>query len=163
MLGVSENPDWIPKHERKENRHVQFKYTDDAKGDKESPKGCSSLKICECFYTCPRSPFYRETKGLLHFENTPRTQGISLVWTCTWMLFTYHTFTSPPLVHTPNPDFLRRRLWLGFPLIRESSHPRNLHTSWHPNSNFSKFPNFADFRFRDFAGSWLRIFTGSWP
>jgi hypothetical protein len=57
MLGVSENPDWIPKHERKENRHVQFKYTDDAKADKESPKDCSSLKICECFYTCPRAPF----------------------------------------------------------------------------------------------------------
>jgi hypothetical protein len=32
-VGVSENPDRISEHERKENRHVQFKYTDDAKGD----------------------------------------------------------------------------------------------------------------------------------
>jgi hypothetical protein len=109
MLGVSKNPDRIPEHERKENRHVQFKYTDDTKGDKESPKDCSSLKsyecfyTCphaptddtkgdkespkdcsslksyECFYTCPHAPFYRETKGLLHSENTPRTQGIFLV------------------------------------------------------------------------------------
>jgi hypothetical protein len=47
-----------------------FKYSDDAKGDKESPKDCSQLKRCECPYTCPRAPFYRETKRLLHSENT---------------------------------------------------------------------------------------------
>jgi hypothetical protein len=57
MLGVSENPDRIPEHERKENRHIQFNYTDDTKGDKESPKHCSSLKSCESIYTCPRAPF----------------------------------------------------------------------------------------------------------
>jgi hypothetical protein len=57
MLGVSENPDRIPEHERRESGHVQFKYTDDAKGDKESPKDCSSFKSCESFYTCPRAPF----------------------------------------------------------------------------------------------------------
>jgi hypothetical protein len=39
-------------------------------GDKESPKDCSHLKSCESFYTCPHAPFYRETKGLLHSENT---------------------------------------------------------------------------------------------
>jgi hypothetical protein len=47
-----------------------FKYTDDVRGDKESPKDYPNLKSCECFYTCPRAPFYRETKGLLHSENT---------------------------------------------------------------------------------------------
>jgi hypothetical protein len=40
------------------------------RGDKESPKVCSRLKSCESFYMCPRAPFYRETKGLLHPENT---------------------------------------------------------------------------------------------
>jgi hypothetical protein len=40
LLGVFENSDEIPEHERKENGHVQFKYTNDAKGDKESPKDC---------------------------------------------------------------------------------------------------------------------------
>jgi hypothetical protein len=29
-VGVSENPDRIPEHEREENRHIQFKYIDDA-------------------------------------------------------------------------------------------------------------------------------------
>jgi hypothetical protein len=47
-----------------------FKYSNDARGDKESPKDCSSLKSCESLYTCPHAPFYRETKGLLHSENT---------------------------------------------------------------------------------------------
>jgi hypothetical protein len=47
-----------------------FKYINDARGDKESPKDCSSLKSCESLYTCPRAPFYREMKGLLHSENT---------------------------------------------------------------------------------------------
>jgi hypothetical protein len=46
------------------NGHVQFKYTDDAEGDLESPKDCSSLKSCESSYTCPHAPFYREAKGL---------------------------------------------------------------------------------------------------
>jgi hypothetical protein len=33
-------------------------------------KDCFNLKSCEPFYTCPRAPFYRETNGLLHSENT---------------------------------------------------------------------------------------------
>jgi hypothetical protein len=48
----------------------KFKYSDDTSGDKKSPKDCSNLKSCECFYTCPRAPFYRDTKGLLHSGNT---------------------------------------------------------------------------------------------
>jgi hypothetical protein len=47
-----------------------FRNTNDVGRDRESPKDCSRLKSCECFYTCPRAPFYRETKGLLHSENT---------------------------------------------------------------------------------------------
>jgi hypothetical protein len=38
--------------------------------DKKSPKVCSRLKSCESLYTCPRAPFYRETKRLLHSEIT---------------------------------------------------------------------------------------------
>jgi hypothetical protein len=62
---------WNPRtRERRESGHVQIKYTDAAKGDKASPKDCSSLKSYESFYTCPRAPFNRETRGLLHSENT---------------------------------------------------------------------------------------------
>jgi hypothetical protein len=82
------------------------------------------------------------------------------MWTHTWMSFTSHTFTSLPLVHTPNLDFLRQRLWLGFLLVRESPHSGNLHISRLPNSNFSGFPNSADSWFHGFADSWLRVFTG---
>jgi hypothetical protein len=133
-----------------------FKYSDDTKWDKESPKDISHLKSCDCFYTCPRAPFYRETKGVLHFENTPRTQGIFLMWTCTCMSFTSHTFTSLPLVHTQNPDFLRRRIWLCFLLVRESYHSGNLRAPWLPNLSSSRFPNFADSRFL-----WFRRFMTS--
>jgi hypothetical protein len=77
------------------------------------------------------------------------------------MSFTSHIFTSLPLVHTPNPDFLGRRLWLCFLLIRESPRSGNLRAPWLPNLTSGRFPNFADSRFRDFAGSWLRVFASS--
>jgi hypothetical protein len=83
------------------------------------------------------------------------------VWTCTWMSFTSHTFTRLPLVHTPNPDFLRWRLWLCFSLIRESPHSGNLRAPRLPNSIPNRFPNSADSQFHGFAGSWLRVFTSS--
>jgi hypothetical protein len=54
----------------RERKMNTFNYTDDARGDKESPKDYSSLKSRESFYMCPHAPFYRETKGLLHSENT---------------------------------------------------------------------------------------------
>jgi hypothetical protein len=47
-----------------------FKYSDNVRGGKESPTYCLSFQSCESIYTCPRAPFYRETKGLLHSENT---------------------------------------------------------------------------------------------
>jgi hypothetical protein len=77
------------------------------------------------------------------------------------MSFTSHIFTSLPLVHTLNPDFLRRHLWLCFLLVRESPRSGNLHVPWLPNSSSIILPNFTDSRFHDFAGSWLRVFTSS--
>jgi hypothetical protein len=77
MLGVSENSDKIPEHRRREYANVRVRSTDDTRGDKESPKDCSCLKSCESFYTCPRAPFYRETKGLLHSENVPESMEYS--------------------------------------------------------------------------------------
>jgi hypothetical protein len=54
-----------------------FKYTDDARGDKESPKNSSNLKSCESFYTCLCAPFYRETKGFLHSKSTLESKEYS--------------------------------------------------------------------------------------
>jgi hypothetical protein len=65
------------------------------------------------------------------------------------------------LVHTPNPDFLRQRLWLDFLLVRESSHLGNLHMPRLPNSNFGRLPNSVDSQFHGFTYSWLQVFTGS--
>jgi hypothetical protein len=70
MLGVSENPDKIPEHKRRICTNVQGKVANDVRGDKGSPKDCLCLKSCESFYTCPHAPFYMETKGPLHSDNT---------------------------------------------------------------------------------------------
>jgi hypothetical protein len=58
-------------------KNKTFKYIDDARGDKESPKDCSNLKSCDPAYTCPRAPFYKETKGLLHSESTLKPKEYS--------------------------------------------------------------------------------------
>jgi hypothetical protein len=50
--------------------NVQVTVTDEGRGDKGSPKSCPCLKSCESVYTCPHTLFYRETKGLLHSDNT---------------------------------------------------------------------------------------------
>jgi hypothetical protein len=70
MLGVSENPDKIPEHKERMYANVQVTIIDEVRGDKGSTKDCSCLKSCESFYTCPYAPFYRETKRLLHSDNT---------------------------------------------------------------------------------------------
>jgi hypothetical protein len=55
-----------PEHESYEPRCVVH----ERQGDKKSLKVQTSLKSCESLYTCPRTPFYRVTKGLLHSEST---------------------------------------------------------------------------------------------
>jgi hypothetical protein len=60
-----------------EHVNVQVRNAIHEREDKESPKDCSRLKSCESLYTCPRAPFYRETKGLLHFENTLESKEYS--------------------------------------------------------------------------------------
>jgi hypothetical protein len=95
------------------------------------------------------------------------------MWTHTWMSFSSHTFTSLPVVHTLNSEFLRRHLWLCFLLVRESPRSGNLHMSWLPNSSSIILPNFIDSRssrlcrfmasslqLRVFTTSRLRSFTG---
>jgi hypothetical protein len=91
------------------------------------------------------------------------------MWTCTWMSFTsrdlrgwFHTFTSLLLVNTLNPDFLKLRLWLGFPQIPESiPHDSRISGVWTHDFASSWFQSFASSIFQIFAGSWLQIFAGS--
>jgi hypothetical protein len=73
MLGSTRRLEWDPRTREYKNTkctNVQVWNTIHEKGDKESPQVRSRLKSCESFYMCPRAPFYRETKGLLHSENT---------------------------------------------------------------------------------------------
>jgi hypothetical protein len=77
LWGVSENSDGIPEHRSTDSTNVQVWSTVYESGDRESPKDWSRLKSCESLYTCPHAPFYRETKGLLHFENTLESKEYS--------------------------------------------------------------------------------------
>jgi hypothetical protein len=61
---------WMRPPNTRRRKASTFKYTDDARGDKESPKDCSNIKSCDRAYTCPRAPFYREMKGHLHSKST---------------------------------------------------------------------------------------------
>jgi hypothetical protein len=71
MLGVSKKSVGIPEHERERDRTVNtFKDSGNTKGDQESPTSGTDFQSNESIYTCPHTPFYRETKGLLHSENT---------------------------------------------------------------------------------------------
>jgi hypothetical protein len=63
----------IPEHASYERRCTIH----ESQGDRESPKVCTRLKSCELLYTCPCAPFYRETKGLLHSENTLKSREYS--------------------------------------------------------------------------------------
>jgi hypothetical protein len=56
--------------ERRRWANVQVKAASDVREDKEPSKDYSYLKSCESSYTCPHAPFYRETEGLLHSDNT---------------------------------------------------------------------------------------------
>jgi hypothetical protein len=70
ILGGIRKSGQDPRTQEKNVRNVQVKVANYVRGDKGSPKNCSCLKSCESFYTCPHAPFYRETKGLLHSDNT---------------------------------------------------------------------------------------------
>jgi hypothetical protein len=63
MLGVRKS-DGSPEHKIPEWSQESVK----KRGDKVSPEVWLHLKSCESLYMCPRTPFYREAKGLLHSE-----------------------------------------------------------------------------------------------
>jgi hypothetical protein len=96
----------------RERNSQTFRNTDDVRGDKESRKDCSCFKSCEPFYTCPRAPFYRETKGLLHSE----TNHIVLACLCRHL----NSENEESSLH------LQQRLSLGILTDSPSSHPCDL-------------------------------------
>jgi hypothetical protein len=62
----------------------------------------------------PSRPLLYGDEGTFTSPKHPQAQRIFLVWTHTRMSFLSNTFTSLPLVHTQNPDFLGQQLWLCF-------------------------------------------------
>jgi hypothetical protein len=121
--------------------------------DKESPKVCILLKSCESFYTCPRAPFYRKTKGLLHSEITLESREYS------WCERIHERLLHPVIcganfIHSTSshikPELLRWHLWLGLPLTPEAPFMkiitcRNSRTETPQDSRNSQVPDFLNF------------------
>jgi hypothetical protein len=95
------------------------------------------------------SPFIGRRRDFYILTIPLNSKNIPSVNTHTQMSFTSHIFTSLPLVHTLNLDFLRRYLWLCFLLVRESP-AQEIFTY----CDSIILPNFTDSR-----SSWFRRFT----
>jgi hypothetical protein len=76
-VGGSENRMESPNTRITNEDHGQKRMDHEKRGNKESPKACARLKSCESLHMCPRVPFYRETKGILHFEITLESKEYS--------------------------------------------------------------------------------------
>jgi hypothetical protein len=107
LLGVSEIPGETPEHKRKECEHV--KYTDDARGDKEYPKDCSSLKSCESFYTALAPPFIGRRRDF-YIPKIPSNQknipNVNIYMNVFYISYIYKPATSSHV----KPGLLRQRL-----------------------------------------------------
>jgi hypothetical protein len=75
--GLSEKFGRVPRTRERVRAVGPFKHSDRTEGDQKSSTGGTSSQNCESVYTCPCTPFYRETKGLLHSENTLELQEYS--------------------------------------------------------------------------------------
>jgi hypothetical protein len=67
--GYPKNLVGTPNTRERERVLITFKHRVRALRDNSSPGRLHKFQRSESIYTCPRAPFYRETKGLLHSQN----------------------------------------------------------------------------------------------
>jgi hypothetical protein len=147
--------------------NVQVKIADDARGDKGSPRNCSYLKSCESFYTCSHAPpFYRETKGLLHSDNTLNSKNISGVNTHTNVFYISYihkpatsSHTKPGLFETTTLTLLLASSWIS--PFRKSSRTVTPELVLHHIPEFHRFPKFVAPQVHGFESSRIRDFEAS--
>jgi hypothetical protein len=70
IVGGNRKSGLDPRTQGRRWANVPVKAVSDIREDKEPSKDCLYLKSCESPCTCPHAPFYRETNGLLHSDNT---------------------------------------------------------------------------------------------
>jgi hypothetical protein len=72
LFGVSENPDRFPEHEREKEQQARSGEVTKQKETENLPLVAQISKVMNPFTRAlaPSRPFYRETNGLLHSENT---------------------------------------------------------------------------------------------
>jgi hypothetical protein len=70
LLGVSEKPDGIPEHEREIKQQARSRAVTMQKETENLPLVAQISEVMNPLTRALAPPFYRETKGLLHSENT---------------------------------------------------------------------------------------------
>jgi hypothetical protein len=77
MLGVTRKIRMSPGTCEREEVLSTFKHKVRAQRDCNPLSRLHEFQKSESVYTCPRAPFYREMKGLLHTDNTLRLREYS--------------------------------------------------------------------------------------
>jgi hypothetical protein len=74
--GVSEKSGRVPRTRKRERAVNTFRRCNEAEGDWDSPTSSTNSQRLWIHLHVPSRPFYRETKGLLHSENTLELKNI---------------------------------------------------------------------------------------
>jgi hypothetical protein len=122
-----------------------FKYTDDARGDKESPKDCSSLKSRESFYTCPHAPFIGRRRDF-YIPKTPSNlkniPSVNMYMNVFYISYIYKPATSshtkPGLFETTSLTWLLTDSWIS--PFRKSSYAATSELELQQISEFRRLP-----------------------
>jgi hypothetical protein len=149
MLGVSENSDETPN--TRGMKVNTFKYTGDARRDKESPKDCSNLKSCDPVTRALTPPFIEKRRDFYIPKVPSNLRNILNVNTYMNVFYISYIYKLATSSHAkPGLFEVTSLTWLL--AGSRVSHLGNLHMPRLPNSDFSGFPNSA------LPISWSRMF-----
>jgi hypothetical protein len=142
----------VPEHKNREQERTSH----EGQGDNESMKTSTHLKSCESLYTCPRTPFYRETKGLFHSKITLESRNILCMnmymnvfyipWFAGLISYIYEPATSSHF----KPVLFGETSLTWLPVNLGSFIHEIHHSSRFLNGDFPRFPNSAGCWFPDF-------------
>jgi hypothetical protein len=143
---------------------------------KNLPKIAHTSKVVS-FYTCPRAPFYRETKGLFipkipsELENIPSVNMYTNVFYIPWFAGLISHIYKPATSSHVEPGLLVKTslTWLLYDLrtfIHDSRisgiRPRDFLSSWFQSFVTSRLQTLTTSWFLTSASSWFLTSTSSW-
>jgi hypothetical protein len=141
--------DWSPNTRVTNKSHERKCTSHEKRGDKESPKVWARLKSCESLYTCPRAPFYRETRDFYiprlpsNKRNISNVNTYKNVFYIPWFAGLISYINKSATSSHFKPELLKRHLWLDFFLTPKLLFMKII-THCDSRIETTRFPNFAD-------------------